>query len=193
MLKQILIIALVSALLTAYAGAYEPGGFNGKLYAAEVSLGTSLAIIPIGFGILRAYATTSSTVEEDEKTALRIMSTYPFLIGAGTFAVGEIWGAFSGNKTAAYIVPTTVSFGVMGSATLIGSLFDENGRGGAFTGMLVSVIPNAFLNAYLYNVVKKPKRENTNASVSFSPYFTTSADPGAEKGFTITCGVFASY
>lgn len=59
MLKKTLITGLFLTLFGVAANAHEPGGFNGKLYAAEVSLATSLAIIPIGFGILRAYATNS--------------------------------------------------------------------------------------------------------------------------------------
>lgn len=121
------------------------------------------------------------------------MSTYPFLIGSGTFAVGEIWGASSGNKTASYIIPTTVSFGVMGSGTLIGSLFDENGRGGAFAVLLVSVIPNAFLNAFLYNVVKKPKEDADTASLEVRPYFTALREPGSEGDLTLLCGVTAGF
>lgn len=59
MLRKTLLTGLAFAILAVNVGAHEPGGFNGKLYAAEVALGTSLAMIPIGFGILRAYATTS--------------------------------------------------------------------------------------------------------------------------------------
>lgn len=59
MFRKMLITGLILALSGVTANAHEPGGFNGKLYAAEVSLGVSLAMIPIGFGLLRAYATTS--------------------------------------------------------------------------------------------------------------------------------------
>lgn len=121
------------------------------------------------------------------------MSTYPLSVGSGTFAVGEIWGASSGNKMAGYIIPTTVSFGVMGGATLLGSLFDENGRGGAFTGMLISVIPNAFLNAYLYNVIKKPNEGPDTASLVIQPYFTALREPGSEGDLTLLCGVAAGF
>jgi hypothetical protein len=55
MFKRIIIVALVSALLTANAGAYEPGGFNGKLYAGEVAVGSAMTVTPILFGIV-AYS-----------------------------------------------------------------------------------------------------------------------------------------
>jgi len=60
-------------------------------------------------------------------------------------------------------------------------------------GELISAVPNAFLTAYLYNVVKKPKEENADASALISPYFTASHGSLAKGDFTITCGIVASY
>ena len=196
MFKRILISVVVSALFATAVGAHEPGGFNGKLYAAEVALGSSLAMIPIGFGILRWYVAESGRWEYTdarERQALLIMSTHPIMVGFGTFFVGELAGRSSSNKTLCYVIPTTVSFGVMGAGALIGAAVNEHAMDGALLGTCISVVPNAFLTAYLYNVVKKPKDENANASISISPYLTASRERNVESGLTITCGIVASY
>lgn len=51
MLRKTLLTGLAFALFAANVGAHEPGGFNGKLYAAEVAVGSAMAITPILFGI----------------------------------------------------------------------------------------------------------------------------------------------
>lgn len=197
MFTRILIVALVSALLTANAGAHEPGGFNGKLYAGEVAIGLSLALIPVGFGFVSWYAATSVCSEYWElkqNQAFKTMSTYPIAIGFGTFLVGELWGAPADNRTVCYIVPTLASFGVtVLSAYIINSAFTYGPEDSVLMGEFVSVIPNAFLTAYVYNVVKKPKEENTDASISVSPYFTASRDSRLRGDFTIKLGIVASY
>lgn len=192
MLKQILIAALVSALLAVNVGAHEPGGFNGKLYAAEVAVGGSMALTPILLGVA-GWTSAPMSGEDTWKTALSIMSLYPFAMGGGTFLVGEIWGAPSKNKATAYFVPTVISLSIMGLSAYIGSKHTFHPEEGAMLGELISAVPNAFLTAYLYNVVKKPKDENAGASISISPYLTASRERNAESGFTITCGIVASY
>jgi hypothetical protein len=64
---------------------------------------------------------------------------------------------------------------------------------GAAVALWVSIAPNAFLNAYLYNVVKEPKEESMDASISVSPYFTATRGSGVEGDFIITCGIVAGY
>lgn len=193
MFKRIIISVVVSALLTANASAYEPGGFSGKLYAAEVAVGGSMTLVPVIWG---ALAKLSFPYDPDDKYAtfaLYVTSTYPLLTGLGTFLVGEIWGASSKNKRTCYLVPTAVTFGVTAGSALLGSCFTSDRKDGGLIGEWVSIVPNAFLTAYLYNVIKKPKDENADASILISPYLTASRERNGESGFMITCGIAVSY
>jgi hypothetical protein len=192
MLIRIIIVALVSALLTNTAVAHEPNGFNGKLYTAEVAVGGSMALTPILLGVA-GWTSAPMSGEDTWKTALSIMSLYPLAMGGGTFLVGEIWGAPSINKTTVYFVPTVISLSIMGLSAYIGTKHTFHPEEGAMLGELISAVPNAFLTAYLYNVVKKPKEENADASALISPYFTASHGSLAKGDFTITCGIVASY
>lgn len=75
----------------------------------------------------------------------------------GPFLVGEIWGAPSGNKAACYFLPATASLGVMVASAYIGyKSRPYDPEGGTVIALWVSIPLNAFLNAYLYNVVKNP-------------------------------------
>jgi hypothetical protein len=193
MLKRIFIVPIASALLVATVYAHEPGGFNGRLYGAEVAVGGAITLAPVIWGGL---AKASFPYDPDDKYstfAIYVTSTYPLLMGLGTFLVGEICGASSENKKACYLIPTSVTLGVTAGAAFLGSCFTSNRKDGALVGEWVSIVPNAFLTACLYNVVKKPKDENAGASISISPYFNASCDPGTERDFTVTCGIVASY
>lgn len=196
MLRKTLLTGLAFALFAATASAHEPGGFNGKLYAAEVAIGLSLALIPVGFGFLRWYAADSGLhagYEKEQRDALYITITYPTIIGLVPFLVGEIWGTSSENKAACYAIPTAVSFGIMGAAASIGSTFTGEAIDGAMIGAFISVVPNAFLTAYLYNIVKKPKEDPDKTSLTVRPYFTALREPSSEGDLTLLCGVAASF
>ncbi len=56
--RIILFYSFVFALLATNLGAYEPEGFNGKLYAAEVAAGGAMTIAPLLFGIT-AYSSAN--------------------------------------------------------------------------------------------------------------------------------------
>jgi hypothetical protein len=162
MFKRVLSTIVIISIVAVKAGAYEPDGFNGKLYAAEVAVGGLFSSISIGIGSLYYVAGSSVTGEigeENERKGLYIVSSYPIAMGLGTFLAGEIWGAPSENILASYFIPTATSLGVMGISAYLGSLFTEDPTDGAIIGEWIGTVPNAFLTAYLYNVVKKPKNE----------------------------------
>jgi hypothetical protein len=193
MLRKILITGLVLALFGAAANAHEPGGFNGKLYAAEVAVGGSMTLVPVIWGGLAKASFPYDPDGQYSTFALSVTSTYPLLMGLGTFLVGEISGTSSENKVACYIIPTTVSIGVTAGAALLGSCSTSDRKDGALVGEWVSIIPNAFLTAYLYNVVKKPKDESEATSLTVRPYFTALREPSSEGDLTLLCGVTARF
>ena len=193
MLRKMLLTGLAFALFAANVVAHEPGGFNGKLYAAEVAVGGSMTLVPVIWGALAKLSFPYDPDDRYSTFALSVTSTYPLLMGLGTFLVGEIWGASSENKKACYIIPAAVTFGVTAGLALLGSCFTSDRKDGALVGEWVSIVPNAFLNAYLYNVVKKPKEAPDKTSLTVRPYFTALREPNSEGDLTLLCGVTASF
>ncbi len=95
----------------------------------------------------------------------------------GTLLLGETVGAASTNRGAAYLIPTAVSLGGVAASAAFGVLvFGENDSyepdwfDAAMVGVLYGVVPNAFLNAYVYNRVKKPATDDTSSRLSVAPY-----------------------
>jgi hypothetical protein len=193
MLTRILIVALVSALLAANVGAHEPSGFNGKLYAAEIAVGGSMTLAPVLLGVGYITAGAIFTSERDQKYALYLTSSYPLLMNAGVFLVGEIWGASSENKAVSYFVPTVVSLGFMGLTAYVGSRLGGDPEEGAVIGEWFGIVPNAFLCAYLYNVLKKPKNGDTSTTMAIEPYFNVSRNFSNRERITLKWGISANF
>lgn len=88
--------------------------------------------------------------------------------------IGERYGSRSSNRGWAYLWPSLVSVGAAAAGGFGGILiFNDEERHERFSrGVFYSVIPNAFLNAYVYNLVKKPATAEETSRVSLSPYVT---------------------
>jgi len=88
--------------------------------------------------------------------------------------IGERYGSRSSNRGWAYLWPSLASAGAAAAAGF-GAVFilgDEERHQRFSRGVFYSVIPNAFLNAYVYNRVKKPETDNETSHLSVSPYVT---------------------
>jgi hypothetical protein len=193
MLKRIFKVAIASALLVATVYAHEPGGFNGRLYGAEVMVGGAMTLAPVLIGVGFATGGAIYTKERDEKYALYLTSIYPLLMNAGVFLVGEIWGASSENKAVSYFVPTATSFGIMAVTAYVGSRVSEDPEEGAVIGEWFGIVPNAFLCAYLYNVLKKPKSPETSTTMVVEPYINISRNYNNRDDITLKWGFKASF
>ncbi len=115
----------------------------------------------------------------------------------GTLLLGESIGASSANRGAAYFITTGASFGGVAASAAFGVLvFGENGSyepdwfDAAMVGILYGVIPNAFLNAYVYNRVKKPATDDMSSRFSVAPYVASyrvgRGEPTPVYGFTLS-------
>jgi hypothetical protein len=101
-----------------------------------------------------------------------IVAAYPFLMTVGTMGVGERFGARSGNPGKVYWSATLASLAAVGASAAAGTIPGEGGAQieEAVAGMFIGVIPNAYLNAYVYNRVKKPAAAEETSCLAISPY-----------------------
>jgi hypothetical protein len=92
----------------------------------------------------------------------------------GTMGVGERVGAPSSNPGTAYLVPTAATLaGAAASAALGNAIFrDYDARSRVALGLWCGLVPNALLNAYVYNRVKKPEADAASSRISAKPYVT---------------------
>jgi hypothetical protein len=123
--------------------------------------------------------------------------TYPFAMTGGTLLVGESIGAPSANRGTAYLITTAFSLvGVATSAAIGVAVLDHNDSyepdwfDEAMVGITFGAIPNAFLNAYVYNRVKKPATADETSRLSVLPYVTAYRvgrdEPTPVYGLTLT-------
>jgi hypothetical protein len=169
------VAAIITGALAAYGG--EPGGFRTGLYLGEAAAGCATALPPVLLGL--ALFGQGEEDEEDETgkafwwgTAVTV--TYPLTMTLGTMGVGERAGAASSNGGTAYLVPTAITLaGAAASALLGNAIFrDYDARSRVALGLWCGLVPNALLNAYVYNVVKKAEAdaEDTSSIFSATPY-----------------------
>ena len=92
----------------------------------------------------------------------------------GTLGVSERFGAPSENRGEAYLAAATATFGgVAVSAAVSNEIVDADAAvERVAVGILIGIVPNAFLNAYVYNRVKKPKADAASSRISATPYVT---------------------
>jgi hypothetical protein len=165
----------MAGVLAAYGG--EPGGFRTGLFLGEAAAGVATALPPIllGFGVIAE----GESEEEDETgkafwLGAGVMASYPFTMTLGTMGVGERVGAPSSNPGTAYLVPTAATLaGAAASAALGNAIFrDYDARSRVALGLWCGLVPNALLNAYVYNRVKKPEADAASSRISAKPYVT---------------------
>ena len=99
---------------------------------------------------------------------------YPFAATLGTMGIGERIGSKSSNQGTAYLLSSLASVGAAAAAGFGGFLiFDDGDHHRRFwRGVFCGIIPNALLNAYVYNRVKKPDADAASSRVSATPYVT---------------------
>ncbi len=86
--------------------------------------------------------------------------------------IGERYGSRSSNQGTAYLLSSLASAGAAAAAGF-GAVFilnDEKRYDRFPRGVLYSVVPNAFLNAYVYNRVKKPAAGDASSGFRVTPY-----------------------
>ncbi len=101
------------------------------------------------------------------------MASYPFLMTVGTMGVGERFGTPSANRREAYLYPALASLAAVGASAAAGAAaFSYSSEAeDVVAGIFLGIVPNAFLNAYVYNRVKKAEAGTaSSAGVSIAPY-----------------------
>ncbi|MEE9455592.1 MAG: hypothetical protein V3W11_00400 [bacterium] len=161
----------MAAALAAYGG--EPGGFRTGLFLGEAAAGVATALPPVLLG----FAVIAEGEDETGKAfwlGAAVMGSYPFAMTLGIMGVGERVGAPSSNPGTAYLVPTAATLaGAAASAALGNAIFrDYDARSRVALGLWCGLFPNAFLNAYVYNRVKKPEADAASSRISATPYVT---------------------
>lgn len=174
----------MAAALAAYGG--EPGGLRAGLFLGEAAAGCALSA-PVTVGGFYLVVASSSLygggydriVEAEPYWPGVIIGNtlafaYPFATTLGTMGIGERFGAPSANRRSAYLLP---SFACVGAAVLFGftgvAVFNDQDHFNRFwRGVFYGVVPNAFLNAYVYNRVKKPEADAASSRISATPYVT---------------------
>lgn len=110
----------------------------------------------------------------------------------GAMGVGERLGAASSNPGTAYLLPTAATLaGAAASAALGNAIFrDYDAISRVGLGLWCGIIPNAFLNAYIYNRVKKPEADAASSRVSVEPcvaaYRAGRGEPTPVYGLTLS-------
>ncbi len=162
--------------LSASAPAGEPGGFRPGLYLGEVG-GALFASTPSVGASLLVLIPTLYGIDDDGPVGwgalgVGVLVSYPFLMTVGTMGVGERYGARSGNRGEVYWCATLASLAGVGVSAAAGTIPGSDGPRieEAVAGIIIGVIPNAFLNAYVYNRVKKPESGNSSSRVWAAPY-----------------------
>jgi hypothetical protein len=86
--------------------------------------------------------------------------------------IGERIGAPSVNLASAYLLPSLACVGGAAAFGFAGiGVFNDDDRFYRFwRGVFYGIVPNAFLNAYVYNRVKRPEAEGASSRVSAGPY-----------------------
>jgi hypothetical protein len=105
-----------------------------------------------------------------------ILAAYPFLMTAGTMGVGEKYGARSANRGEAYLYPTLASLGGVAVSAAAGNFIvgDDRAVMRLAVGVFVGTLPNAFLNAYVYNRVKEPEAAGSSSLPEVTPFVALS-------------------
>jgi len=169
----------VAALAITSARGAEPERFRPGLYFAEVGVGAFLG----GAAVAAAWTASDDfpdfhysggcLSEPEFDGASAWMLAYPLAMSAGTMVVGELGGAPSANRGTAYTWAALASGGGVAASLAIGAVFDIYPYFVVF-----GVIPNAFLNAAVYNWTKRPKA-NVAAACRWAPYVSCARAPSA--------------
>ncbi len=88
--------------------------------------------------------------------------------------IGERFGSRSSNQGTAYLLSSLASVGAAAAFGFAGiGVFNDEDRFYRFwRGVFYGVVPNAFLNAYVYNRVKRPGADAASSRISAKPYVT---------------------
>ncbi len=175
-LSAITLAAVMTAALAAHGG--EPGSFRPGLFLGEAGAGAATSLTPVLLGS-SIISKGAYGYEEDETgkgfwPGAIVMGSYPFTMTLGTMGVGEKVGAPSSNPGTVYLVPTAASLALAAASAAVGNeIFGDYDKGSRVAlGILYGVVPNAFLNAYVYNRVKKSKADAASSRISAAPYVT---------------------
>jgi hypothetical protein len=84
--------------------------------------------------------------------------------------IGERYGSRSSNQGTAYLLSSFASVGAAAGFGAVFILHDDKRYDRYPRGVLYSVVPNAFLNAYVYNRVKKPAAGDASSAFWVAPY-----------------------
>jgi hypothetical protein len=92
----------------------------------------------------------------------------------GTLGVGEQFGAPSENRGEAYLAAALATLGGVAVSAAVGNelVNADAAVERVAAGIIIGIIPNAFLNAYVYNRVKKPKADAASSRFSATAYVT---------------------
>jgi hypothetical protein len=168
---------IITAAAAVYGG--EPGGFRTGLYLGEAAVGCAASLPPALLGLVfYAYAEDEDKTDKAFWCGTAVTGAYPFTMTLGVMGVGERAGAASSNPGTAYLVPTAITLaGAAASAALGDALLrnrDYSVTDRVALGLWCGIIPNALLNAYVYNLVKKPAAGADSSRLSVKPYVAVS-------------------
>ncbi len=182
---------VIAAIASTAAVAGEPEGFRPGLYLGEVGAAFAFSAPPIiaGYYLLQASDDNGAhgdVVHTDMPLFIlggSLALGYPFVASFGTNLIGENLGAPSSNKGSAYFWPSLVGMPIsIGAAFLSPHWFPHSDDLKGFAaGAFISAVPNAFLNAVVYNWVKEPRLSGSSAPFNVEPYLASYRGDGGAR------------
>lgn len=173
----------------------EPGGTPDALFFSEAAVGgaTAMAIFVGGYAVGGDPKDNEGTTRE--KLSFLVYGTAPLASALAVYIMGETGGVPSANRGEGLIATMAVSCAA--TATVAGVAYavtEENKKAGALTAGLYAALPAAFLNAAIYNKVKKPYfAPLPGYSLRIEPYAAVAAAPFASGEFVPVYGVEVSF
>ncbi len=181
-LKYAFIYATAFALGTAPAAqGGEPGGTPDALFFSEAALAGTIGVACFVGGYAVGGDPKENAGTTREKASYAVYGLAPFASALTVYVVGENAGMRSANRRGCFLATLGISAGATGAgAALAWALTEEDKDAGALSGALYAIIPAAFLNAVVYNTVKKPyfARIPGFSEVEVKPFFGISRDTG---------------